>query len=146
KMAAASGTVSPVSAVGLLGRQVLVAADAVDWPGSASAASGADPAASAASPLRLGFQLPAAAKAVRVELVDTAGRVVFTHEATYAQAGVGMFEWHGVGTDGSSAAAGPYRLRASALGYDGAALAVEVLAPARVTAVSQASDGARVEL
>ncbi len=146
KMAAASGTVSPVSAVGLLGRQVLVAADSVDWPGSASAASGADPAASAAAPLRLGFQLPAAAKAVRVELVDTAGRVVFAHEATDAQAGVGMFEWNGVGTDGSSAAAGTYRLRASALGYDGAALAVEALAPARVTAVSQASDGARVEL
>ncbi|MBX3592318.1 MAG: flagellar biosynthesis protein FlgD [Burkholderiaceae bacterium] len=144
KMAAASGTVSPVSAVGLLGRQVLVAADSVDWPGSSSAVPGGDPAAT--SPLRLGFQLPAAAKAVRVELLDAAGRVVFTHEAADAQAGVGMFEWDGTETGGASAASGTYRLRASALGYDGAALAVEALAPARVTAVSQASDGARVEL
>lgn len=146
KMAAASGTVSPVSAVGLLGRQVLVAADSVDWPGSSSAVSGSDPAMPATSPLRLGFELPAAAKAVRVELVDAAGRVVFTHEAADAQAGVGMFEWDGTETGGASAAAGTYRLRASALGYDGAALAVEALAPARVTAVSQANDGARVEL
>ncbi|MBV6489630.1 MAG: Basal-body rod modification protein FlgD [Pseudorhodoplanes sp.] len=146
KMAAASGTVSPVSALGLLGRQVLVPADSVDWPGPGSTAAGSDSAVPASSPLRLGYQLPAAARAVRVELIDAAGRVVFTHEAADAQAGVGMFPWNGAATGGGNVPAGTYRLRASALGYDGVALAVEALAPARVTAVSQAGDGARVEL
>lgn len=146
KMAAASGTVTPVSAVGLLGRQVLVPADSVDWAGAKATASGSDPGAPANSPLRLGYQLPAAARTVRVELVDAAGRVVFTHEAANPQSGVAMFEWNGTGTGGAEVPAGSYRLRASALGHDGAALAVEALAPARVTAVSQAGDGTRVEL
>jgi len=146
KMAAASGTVTPVSAVGLLGREVLVPAESVDWAGVGARSPGNDPAAPASSPLRLGYQLPAAARTVRVELVDTAGRVVFAHEAADPQAGVGMFEWNGTATGGAEAPVGSYRLRASALGYDGAALAVETLAPARVTAVSQAGDGTRLEL
>ncbi len=146
KMAAASGTVSPMSAVGLLGRQVLVAADSVDWPGPSAATAGTDAPDSGTAPLRLGFELPADAKAVRVEVVDTAGRVVFAHEAQDVPAGVGMFEWDGTGTGGATAAAGNYRLRAIAFGYDGAELSAQALAPARVTAVTQAAGGARIEL
>ena len=147
-MAAASGTVSPLSAVGLLGRQVLVAGDSFAWSGSAEANASGDPALANASSaaVRLGFELPADAKAVRVEIVDAAGRVVHTHEAANAASGVHTFEWNGRNASGTESGAGSYRLRATAAGYDGTVLRVDTLAPARITGIVQATGGARVEL
>ncbi len=151
KMAAVSGEVSPLAAVGLLGRQVLVAGDTFDWkeaaPGVAGGEPGAVDAAAATAPaVRLGFELPAEARAVRVEIVDAAGRVVRTHELAGVAPGVHTFEWDGRHADGTRAVAGSYRLRAAAASHDGAPLDVATLTPVRVTGIAQAAGGARVEL
>lgn len=151
KMAAASAEVSPLGAVGLLGRQVLVAGDSFEWKGAAAQfASGqpdaADASAAAAPTVRLGFELPADARKVRVEIVDAAGAVVRAYESTGVSPGVHTFEWDGRHADGTRAAVGSYRLRAVGSGHDGAALDVATLAPARVTGIAQAAGGARVEL
>jgi flagellar basal-body rod modification protein FlgD len=151
RMAAASGEVSPLSAVGLLGRQVLVSGDKFEWNGTTAGAASGDPTAvdASAAPaptVRLGFELPADAQAVRVEIVDAAGRVVHAHEVADAAAGVHTFEWNGKNADGVQASSGSYRLRAAAAGYDGSVLDIDTLAPARVTGIAQAAGGVRVEL
>ncbi|GMV01717.1 MAG: flagellar hook assembly protein FlgD [Burkholderiaceae bacterium] len=154
KMAAASGEVSPFAAVGLLGRQVLVAGDTFEWKGAVADVTGGPPGAADASvapaatapAVRLGFELPADARMVHVEIVDATGRVVRAYEPAGVAPGVHTFEWDGTHDDGTRAVAGSYRLRAVATGHDGAALAIATLAPARVTGIAQAAGGARVEL
>ena len=151
KMAAASSAVSPLSAVGLLGRQVLVAGDAFEWNDATAGVASGDPTAvdASATPapvVRLGFELPADAKALRVEILDAAGRVVHTREVADAASGVHTFEWNGTHADGTRASAGTYRLRAAAAGYDGGVLDIDTLVPARVTGIAQAAGGARIEL
>jgi len=151
KMVAASGTMSPLSAVGLLGRQVLVAGDKFEWNAATAGTASGDPTAvdASAAPapsVRLGFELPADARAVRVEIIDAAGRVVHAHEVADAAAGVHTFEWNGKHADGTQASTGSYRLRAAAAGYDSSVLAIDTLTPARVTGIAQAAGGARVEL
>ncbi len=149
-MAAASTAVSPVSAVGLLGRQVLVAGTDFEWAGSASAAPNPDPSMpqlpSQSKTARVGFELPAAASAVRAEIVDSAGKIMHAHEVSDSEVGVHTFDWDGLDANGKAAPAGKYRLRVFGAGYDGAEIKVDGLVPARVNGVAQAPGGARVEL
>lgn len=150
-MAAASSAVSPVSAVGLLGRQVLIGGQDFEWSREAAQYPNPDPSmpdtsTEAGKSVRLGFELPAAARAVRAEIVDSTGQVVFAHDATDAEPGVHSFAWDGRNAEGKAMGDGKYRLRVFAAGYDGAELQIDPLVPARVTGVAQAPAGARVEL
>lgn len=149
RMASANGTVSPLSAIGLLGRSVLLPGDAFEWGGTASVAPASDPALPeqvAATPaVRLGVELSAAARAVQIDIVDAAGRVVHSRQISGVEAGVATFDWDGTTSDDSAAAAGPYRMRVVALDYGGAQVAAEALVSARVTGVVQAPGGARIE-
>ena len=148
-MAAASSNVSPVAALGLLGRQVLIEGSEFEWSAGSAAIANPDPSMPDPAPsktARLGFELPAAARAVRVELIDASGQVVHAYEAADVEAGVHTFDWEGTDAEGAIARDGKYRLRAYAAGYDSAELKIEALVPARVSGVTQAPTGARVQL
>ncbi|MGD9943763.1 MAG: flagellar hook assembly protein FlgD [Burkholderiaceae bacterium] len=147
---------SPASAVGMLGRQVMVAGSKFDW-GGASAADDTTPvddtqtpdvSASSSQPssVRLGFELVSEAKVLRVEIVDSAGQVVSTRDLSNVASGVQTFEWDGKRSDGSAAPAGSYQLRVYGAAADGGEVAVSPLVMARVLGITQGSDGARLEL
>ncbi len=123
---------SPLEAVGMLGRQVLV-------PGAQFTRSAGEGAT------RLGFELPSAAQRATAEVLDAGGKVVFSRTFEAPGAGLQVFEWDGGDGKGGALPAGNYRLRVSAT--DGSqAVTPTVLSPARVIGVSQAADGVRVEL
>ncbi|MBN9460980.1 MAG: flagellar hook assembly protein FlgD [Burkholderiales bacterium] len=148
-LASASTTVSPLSAVSMLGRQVLVAGEDFQWTGAGSDAAKDDPTASAGTStgsVRLGFELPTAARAVRVEVVDAAGRVVYSRDFDEPDAGVHTLDWDGLDGDGRAVSAGKYRLRAYGVDEDGGESQVTALVPARVSGVNQGSGGVRLEL
>ncbi|HRO58260.1 MAG TPA: flagellar hook capping FlgD N-terminal domain-containing protein [Burkholderiaceae bacterium] len=148
-MAAASSNVSPVAALGLLGRQVLVAGSEFEWSAGTAGVANPDPSMpeqASSKAARLGFELPAAARAVRIELVDASGQIVHVHEAADMEAGVHTFDWDGTDAEGAAVRDGNYRVRAYAVGYDSAELTIDPLVPARVSGVTQAPTGARVQL
>lgn len=146
KVAAASGAISPVSAVGLLGRQVLVAGDTFELGSASTTAAGDATSSTSSRSVRLGFDLAAAAKLVRIEIVDPLGRTVYTHEVQNAEAGVQTFDWNGLDADGNAVDAGKYRMRVNGSDYQGAELSPGALVPTRVSGVVQGADGARIEL
>ena len=148
-LASASTTVSPLSAVSMLGRQVLVAGEDFQWTGAGSDGAKDDPTASGSTStgsVRLGFELPTAARAVRVEVVDAAGRVVYSRDFDEPDAGVHTLDWDGLDGDGRAVSAGKYRLRAYGVDEDGGESQVTALVPARVSGVNQGSGGVRLEL
>lgn len=149
-VAANSGAVSPLSAVGLLGRQVLVAGDDFEWSGSNGSASNPDPSApdistGEAKTVRVGFELPATARTVRFEIVDAKGEVVHARDYDAPEAGVHSIDWDGVDTAGGDVAAGRYRLRAYGIDDSGGESRITTLVPARVNGINQAADGARLQ-
>lgn len=151
KVAAASTSVSPLSAVGLLGREVLVEGDGFEWSKPGTGLADDDPTmpdapADAARAVRVGFEIPAAARAVRVEIVDSSGRVVHARDFAEPEAGVHTLDWDGVDADGKAVASGKYRLRAWGIDGNGGESMVTALVPARVHGVNQAPGGARFEL
>lgn len=152
---------SPASAVGMLGRQVMVEGSQFEWTGAEAAASDASkvdeidtPDASkldsaskaAAAPVRLGFELASDAKLLRVEILDSAGKVVATRDLANVAAGVQTFEWDGKQSDDSTAASGKYQLRVYGADANGAEVAVSPLVMARVLGITQGSSGAQLEL
>ncbi|HEY0878309.1 MAG TPA: flagellar hook assembly protein FlgD [Zeimonas sp.] len=151
KVAAASTAVSPLSAVGLLGRQVLVEGEQFEWSNPGAGLVNNDPTmpqvdSGTAKAVRVGFELPAAARAVRVEIVDSTGRVVQARDYAEPEAGVHTFDWDGVDADGNAVASGKYRLRAYGIDEKGGESRVVALVPARVHGVNQGPGGARLEL
>ncbi|MDT3677578.1 MAG: flagellar hook capping FlgD N-terminal domain-containing protein [Burkholderiaceae bacterium] len=151
KVAAASTAVSPLSAVGLLGRRVLVEGDRFEWSSAAAGSANNDPTmpnadGNNAKTVRVGFELPVAARAVRVEIVDDAGRIVHARDFAEPQAGVHTIDWDGVDADGKTVVSGKYRLRAYGVDEKGGESRVVALVPARVNGVSQAPGGARLDL
>ena len=138
-------------AVGLLGRQVLVAGNDFEWSAAGADVVSNDPTMPEASPaaqktVRLGFDLSATARAVRVQIVDAKGQVVGTRDFDAPQAGVHTFDWDGLDQDGHAVASGKYRLRAFGVDDDGAESKVDALIPTRVNGVNQAAEGVRLEL
>lgn len=142
RVAASATAVTPLSAVGMLGREVLVEGDRFEW--NPSATPGAE--AADAKPVRIGFEIPAAARAVRVELVDAAGRVVQSRDFGEPEAGVHTFDWDGTDADGRAVSPGRYQLRAYGIDENGGEARVTALVPARVNGVNQGPSGARLEL
>lgn len=152
---------SPASAVGMLGRQVLAAGSQFEWAGGEAAAADEakvdeieTPDASktdsgtgkTATPVRLGFELASDAKLLRVEILDSAGKVVATRDLANVSAGVQTFEWDGAKTDGGTAASGNYQLRVYGADTNGAEVAVTPLVMARVLGITQGNGGAQLEL
>jgi len=132
KLVDRGATSSPLDAVGMLGRQALVAGNTIER-------------AEGDSGTRIGFELSSAGKGALAEVVDAAGKVVFSKLVQAPAAGVHMIDWHGTDGQGSPVPAGSYRLRVSA--SDGTnAIAATALTPARVIGVSQAADGVRLDL
>lgn len=121
---------STSEAASMVGRSVLVEGDtmALEKGGVAKA----------------GFELAAAATAVRVDVLDRTGAVVDTLDLGPQAAGLQTFQWDGVsGT--STFDAGTYRLRVTAV--DGASkVAVTTLAAAPVQAVTLGTAGATLQL
>jgi flagellar basal-body rod modification protein FlgD len=123
---------SPLDAVGMLGRKVMVAGDRVDRAEGDAAT-------------RLGFELAGAGRRALAEVVDSTGKVVFSKTIDSPPAGVTAFEWNGADTQGARVPAGSYQLRVSAT--DGTkAISATALTPAQVIGVSQAADGIRLDL
>jgi Flagellar hook capping protein len=151
KVATASTAVSPLSAVGLLGRQVLVEGNRFEWTDPDAGIVNNDPTMpnvdlSDSKSVRVGFELSAAARAVRVEIVDAAGRVVHARDFSEPEAGVHTLDWDGIDTDGRAVSSGKYTLRAYGVDENGGESRVVALVPARVNGVSQAPGGARLDL
>ncbi|MGE0801875.1 MAG: flagellar hook assembly protein FlgD [Lautropia sp.] len=123
-----------VSAVGMLGRQVLVQGSKMNYTPPA-----------AGGTTRIGFELDAAATAARIDVVDAAGRVVFSKSMSDLQKGMQTIDWDGKDTNGATVPAGP--LSVQVLAVDGTAtIGAEPLVPARVLGVTQTSEGVRLEL
>jgi len=127
------GRGSPLEALGLIGRQVLAAGSTIERLSDADGA------------VRAGFELPSAADAVRAQVVDAAGNVVYSRDWGKTAAGMQTFEWDGRTSQGTPAPAGTYRLRVGAV-TDGQPSAVTALAPGRVLGVTPGADGVRIEL
>ena len=125
-------TSTPMDAVGMLGRQALVAGSTFERAGGEAGS-------------RIGFELPTAGKAALAEVLDASGKVVFSKVVQAPAAGLNMIDWDGSDGQGSAVPAGSFRLRVSA--SDGTnAIAATTLTPARVIGVSQGADGVRVDL
>ena len=139
KILAGSNGFSPTSAVGLLGRQVLVPGSTIQWgdPGAGSAS---------AANTRIGFEVPDAAKQVRLDIVDSAGKVVWSRDFAQPEAGVHTLDWDGSTASGGKANAGSYTLRAYGVAQNGSELKVDPLVTDRVNAVTQVAQGAQLEL
>ena len=130
KLVERGASASATDSVGMLGRQVLAAGDEFsrDVGGGTS---------------RLGFELAGTARGAVAEVLDSAGKVVFTRSFQSPAAGVTTFDWNGSVDGGGTAPAGQYRLRVSAT--DGSnPVAATALSSTRVIGVSQ--DGAAVRL
>ena len=118
KVATASTAVSPLSAVGLLGRQVLVEGNRFEWTDPDAGIVNNDP------------TMP------NVDLSDSKS----------VRVGVHTLDWDGIDTDGRAVSSGKYTLRAYGVDENGGESRVVALVPARVNGVSQAPGGARLDL
>lgn len=87
------------------------------------------------------YDLPADAADVKVEVLDSTGKVVHAETATENDAGDHAFSWNGKDLSGKQLAdGGTYTLRVTATDSTGAALTVPSYVEGKVTAVEQ-SDG-----
>lgn len=151
-MVGAATAESPLSAVGLLGRQVLVPGESFEWSGSTAATP--DPLLPAVDDhagtgARLGFEWPDAAQAVRADVVDVAGRVLYSREFSAPASGaqtVQTFDWDGIDGAGRAVPAGQLGLRVFAIDGAGVDVPITGLVPARVQGISQSPTGARIDL
>ncbi len=128
KMAGGAGISSPVDAIPVIGRQVLVAGSQMLRAGEID------------GPARAGFDLSAAADAVEVQVLDGSGQTVFTKTFGNTAAGMQVFEWGGATTP-----AGVYQLQVKAIAA-GQPVPANAMVPARVLGVSQGAEGVRIEL
>lgn len=83
------------------------------------------------------YKLDRAADDVKVEVLDSKGRIVQTVAPTDNAAGEHTFVWDGKTADGSKAADGIYSLRVTAKDSEGSTVASGVLAQGVVTGVQQ---------
>lgn len=94
---------------------------------------------------RGGFELSAAASSAKVEILDSAGRVVQTLNPGASPAGVKQFSWDGRGADGSVLPDGDYKFKVTALNGTAAVDSVE-LGVAGVQAVTWSGAGIQLDL
>jgi flagellar basal-body rod modification protein FlgD len=92
-------TAQPLQAAAVVGRQVLVAGDALTLAGGAA---------------RAGFELPHGADALRITVKDASGSAVHVADLGARAAGLHTFEWDGIADSGAAAAPGTYRFELAA--------------------------------
>jgi len=83
------------------------------------------------------YKLDRAASDVKIEVLDSKGRIVQTVAPTENAAGEHTFKWDGKTAGGSTAADGVYSLRVTAKDSSGTAVATGVVAQGVVTGVQQ---------
>jgi len=93
-----------------------------------------------------GFELYAAAGAVKIEILDEAGQPVRTLDLGKQDAGVHALQWDGMGDDGAPMPAGAYRVRVTALDAEGNKLASDALTYGKVGSVAYAATGLQLDL
>ena len=118
------------SATNLVGRDVLVAGNQLALAGGHATG---------------GVELPAAADAVQVQIVDAAGSVVRTLALGATAAGVHSFAWDGQTDAGAAAPEGKYTLRVAATAA-GKAAEAKALTAARVQSVAPGTAGVQLDL
>ena len=121
---------STAEATAMLGRRVYVEGSTLELPQEGSA--------------QAGFELAAAASAVRVEVLDRSGAVIDSRSLGRLPAGLHAFEWDGEG-GAQRAAAGTYSLRVTALDGTEPVLATPMSA-VPVQAVVRGADGVSLQL
>ncbi len=94
---------------------------------------------------RGGFDLSAAASATKLEILDSAGRVVQTLNPGASPAGVKLFSWDGRGADGSVLPDGDYKFKVTASNGTAAVDSV-ALGVAGVQAVTWSGAGIQIDL
>jgi flagellar basal-body rod modification protein FlgD len=123
-----TGAPSTTEAAAMVGRRVLVEGNALELPKDGVA--------------RAGFELATDASSVRVDVLDTAGKVVDTVLMSNLSAGLHAFEWDGQAGD-RTLEPGRYALRIEASGAEGPVTTTPFRA-APVVAVTRGADGAPV--
>lgn len=83
------------------------------------------------------YKLDRAASDVKVEVLDSKGRVVQTLAPTDNKSGEHTFKWDGKTASGSTAADGVYSLRVTAKDSEGSAVPASIVAQGVVTGVQQ---------
>jgi flagellar basal-body rod modification protein FlgD len=83
--------------------------------------------------------LPAAALSLSLKIYDGAGNLVAETRGPTA-AGSHQIQWDGLRSDGARAAAGTYRVEATAKGMDGKSLTVTQLLRGKVDAIDPTGD------
>ena len=83
------------------------------------------------------YNLPAEASDLKLEIVDSSGRVVHAEAPTDTKAGDHVLNWDGKDLTGTQLPDGPYTLRVTALGSDGRSLPTITYVDGVVTAVEQ---------
>jgi flagellar basal-body rod modification protein FlgD len=99
KMLDRSQSGGTTDAASMVGRQVLVDGDKLE--------------VKAGVPVKAGFDLPAQAGAVRIEVLDAKGAVVDSSLRSHVPPGLNLLEWNGA-SGGKALAAGQYTLRVTA--------------------------------
>ena len=125
QMAASSSAQQSLQAAMLVGRDVLVAGDRMNFTGQ---------------PVRFGAELPQAVDGLTVSVADAQGNVVDSFQTGAHPQGVATLEWDGLDANGAPLPAGNYVLSANA-SNGSTAVSASTLVSARVASVGSAADG-----
>ncbi len=117
-------------AASLAGKYIEIAGDTTAYAGEGT--------------LDYGYRMPAGAVDTTINIVDGSGRTVLTTGGEIA-AGKHRFTWTGLTTDGTTAAAGDYRIQVIANDTDGEPLQVDPTIVSRVTGVDLEEGHIRLE-
>jgi flagellar basal-body rod modification protein FlgD len=112
------------TAVGLIGKDVWAVSDTADLKNGKAAWT---------------YNLPADAADLKLEVVDSSGRVMHAEAPSDLKAGNHDFTWNGKDMSGSNAPDGTYTLRVTAADANGAALSTTTYVQGRVTSVEQSN-------
>jgi flagellar basal-body rod modification protein FlgD len=114
------------TAVGLIGKDVRAVSDTADLKAGKAAWT---------------YNLPSDAADLKLEVVDSSGKVVHAEAPSTTKAGDHDFTWNGKDMSGNAMPDGAYTLRVTALDGSGASLATQTYVQGHVTSVEQ-SNGA----
>ena len=116
-----------LQASAMIGRSVVAPGSSVDWNGGEA---------------QIGFDLAARAQTVQVDVIDPSTKATIystklrNPDGSLIDTGLSSFAWHGEKNDGTTAAAGTYDFKVTALGVDGKSVGVTTYGHARVESVS----------
>ncbi len=130
-----------MQAASLIGKGVLVTGNKVSL-GSTTSPEGVT--TKAATPF--GVDIISPAQKVNVSILDGSGRAVRQMELGPTPAGVVSLSWDGLDDTGNVLPDGAYTVQVAASGAEGAPVSAEALTHGKVSSVSYASEGVRLDL